>query len=74
MVKLTKKFENEGLVGQDPAKGLQRALDRQGANVGPTILVLWAPVRDFSPFYIWTAEIQTGSRILAPKCLSCLVA
>ena len=43
MVKLTKKFENEGLVGEDPAKGLQRALDRQGANVGPTILVLWAP-------------------------------
>ena len=29
MVKLTKKFENEGLVGQDPAQGLQRALDRQ---------------------------------------------
>ena len=34
MVKLTKKFENDGLVGQDPAKGLQRALDRQKANVG----------------------------------------
>ena len=33
MVKLTKKFENDGLVGQDPAKGLQRALDRQKANV-----------------------------------------
>ena len=33
MVKLTKKFENEGLVGEDPAKGLQRALDRQKANV-----------------------------------------
>lgn len=33
MVKLTKKFENEGMVGQDPAQGLQRALDRQNANV-----------------------------------------
>ena len=33
MVKLTKKFENEGMVGQDPAKGLQRALDRQKGNV-----------------------------------------
>ncbi len=33
MVKLTKRFENEGLVGEDPAKGLQRALDRQKANV-----------------------------------------
>lgn len=33
MLKLTKKFQNEGLVGQDPVKGFQRALDRQGANV-----------------------------------------
>ena len=56
MVKLTKKFENEGLVGQDPAKGLQRALDRQGANVGPAILVLWAPVRDISPLYRWAGK------------------
>ena len=33
MLKLTKKFQNEGLVGEDPVKGFQRALDRQGANV-----------------------------------------
>ena len=38
MVKLTKKFENEGMVGQDPAKGLQRALDRQKGNVRSPLL------------------------------------
>ena len=39
MLKLTKKFQNEGLVGQDPVKGFQRALDRQGANVRVAALV-----------------------------------
>ncbi|CAL5225298.1 g8097 [Coccomyxa viridis] len=39
MVKLTKKFENDGLVGQDPAKGLQRALDRQKANFRVAALI-----------------------------------
>ena len=38
MVKLTKKFENEGMVGQDPAQGLQRALDRQKGNVRSPLL------------------------------------
>ncbi|CAK0735824.1 hypothetical protein CVIRNUC_000645 [Coccomyxa viridis] len=39
MVKLTKKFENEGMVGQDPAKGLQRALDRQKGNFKVAALI-----------------------------------
>lgn len=68
MVKLTKKFENEGLVGQDPAKGLQRALDRQGANVGPTILGPLSETSHRSIFGRQKSRQAPGSKVSVMPC------
>ena len=67
MLKLTKKFQNEGLVGQDPVKGFQRALDRQGANVRTAAVVTASchryPKRHIMLQGIWTSAMPASFRL-----------